>query len=134
MRETERREAEERQRLKASAKKAEAEALRKTAENKARQRQEQLQSLRSKAFAAARRKDSAAVKKAVWEDNVDAAGGEIGQGAEAFVKNRPADPKETLMHIAAKNGDLDFVEWLDSHSTDQLCPFPIRIADLLCRC
>ncbi|KAI0336488.1 hypothetical protein GY45DRAFT_1315875 [Cubamyces sp. BRFM 1775] len=117
-RDKERREAEERQRQKASAKKAEAEASRKSAENKARQRQEQLQTLRSKAFAAARRKDSAAVKKAVWEENVDAAGGEIRQGAEAFVKNGPADPEETLMHIAAKNGDLDLVEWLDSHSAD----------------
>ncbi|KAI9064390.1 hypothetical protein FKP32DRAFT_1591807 [Trametes sanguinea] len=117
-RERERREAEERQRQKASAKKAEAEASRKTAEQKARAKLQQLQATRSKIFAAARRKDFAAVKKGVWEDNVDAAGGELRTGAEAFVKSKPADPKETLLHIAAKNGDTDMVQWLGSHGAD----------------
>ncbi|KAI0670426.1 hypothetical protein C8Q78DRAFT_1079393 [Trametes maxima] len=117
-REQERREAEQRQRRKASAKKAEAEALRKNAEQKARAQQEQLQTVRSKTFAAARRKDAASVKKGVYEENVDAAGGEVRRGAEAFVKNVPVDPKETLMHIAAKSGDVDLVEWLGSHSAE----------------
>ncbi|OSD01559.1 hypothetical protein PYCCODRAFT_484974 [Trametes coccinea BRFM310] len=117
-RERVRREAEERQRQKASAKKAEAEASRKTAEQKARAKLQQLQATRSKVFATARRKDFAAVKKSVWEDNVDAAGGELRTGAEAFVKNKPADPKETLLHIAAKNGDTDMIQWLGSHGAD----------------
>ncbi|TBU50732.1 DnaJ domain-containing protein [Dichomitus squalens] len=117
-REQERREAEKRQRQKASAKKASAEASRKTAEEKARAQQEQLQTIRSQIFAAARKNDAAAVKKGVWEQNVDAAGGEIRKGSEAFVKTQPADPKETLLHIAAKNGDVDLVEWLDSHSAE----------------
>ncbi|KAI8998675.1 hypothetical protein BD414DRAFT_129948 [Trametes punicea] len=117
-RERERREAEERQRLKAFTKKAEAEASRKTAEQKARAQQEHLQSLRSKVFAAARRKDFATVKKGVYEENVDAAGGELRKGAEVFVKNPPADPKETLLQIAAKNGDLDLVQWLGSHGAE----------------
>ena len=47
---------------------------------------------------------------------MDAAGGEIRTGSEAFAKSQLADPKETLLHIAAKNGNLELVEWLDSHS------------------
>ncbi|KAI0362046.1 hypothetical protein OH77DRAFT_1584536 [Trametes cingulata] len=117
-REKERREAEERQRLKAFAKKAEAEAARKAAEQKARAQQEKLQATRSKVFAAARRGDAAAVRKGVWEENVDAAGGELRPGAAAFVKSPPADPKETLLHIAARNGDLALVQWLDAHSAE----------------
>lgn len=111
----ERREADERQRMKASAKKAEAETSRKNAEKKARALQEQLQTTRSKTFAAARRGDASAVRKGVWEDNVDAASGEVRKGADALVKSPPADPKQTLLHIAAKNGDADLVEWLASH-------------------
>ncbi|KAI0780983.1 hypothetical protein BD413DRAFT_608186 [Trametes elegans] len=117
-RERERREAEERQRLKAFAKKSEAEVLRKNAEQQARSQQQQLQTLRSNVFAAARRKDFAAVKKGIWEDNVDAAGGELRKGGEVLVQKAPADPKETLLHIAAKNGDVDLVEWLAAHSAD----------------
>lgn len=101
--------------MKASTKKAEAEASRKNAEKKARALQEQLQATRSKTFAAARRGDASAVRKGVWEDNVDAASGEVRKGADAFVKSPPADPKQTLLHIAAKNGDADLVEWLASH-------------------
>ena len=47
---------------------------------------------------------------------MDAAGGEIRTGSEASAKSQLADPKETLLHIAAKNGNLELVEWLDSHS------------------
>lgn len=114
---SERREAQKRQRTKASAKKASAEASRKTAEEKVRAQQEQMQTLRSQIFDAARKGDAATVRKGVWEQNVDAAGGEIRQGSEAFAKSRPADPKETLMHIAARNGDLDLVEYLGKYST-----------------
>ena len=78
--------------------------------------QQRGQALRSATFAAARRGDAKQVKKGVYEDNVDAAGGEVKKGCEEFVTTPPADPKETLMHIAAKNGDADLVEWLDAHS------------------
>lgn len=60
--------------------------------------------------------DATKVKKGVWEDNVDAAGGEVKRGCEAFVTHSPADPKETLLHIAAKNGDAELVQWLEAHS------------------
>lgn len=112
----ERREAEERQRMKALNKKAQAAASQRSAEQKARAQQEHLQMLRSDVFTAARRGDIEKVKKGIWEQNVDASGGEIRTGAEALVKSRPQDPQETLMHIAAKNGDAELVEWLDSHS------------------
>ncbi|PIL23961.1 hypothetical protein GSI_13712 [Ganoderma sinense ZZ0214-1] len=117
-RELERREAQKRQRVKASAKKASAEASRKTAEEKARAQQEQMQTLRSQIFAAARKGDAATVRKGVWEQNVDAAGGEMLKGYDASVKSRPTDTQETLMHIAARNGDLDLVECLGKYSAD----------------
>ena len=56
------------------------------------------------------------MKKGIWEDNVDAAGGEVKKGSEEFVSKMPADSLETLMHIAASIGDADFVQWLDDHS------------------
>lgn len=113
---SERREAEERQKMKATHKKAQAEATKKSAQQKARAQQERLQTLRSEVFAAARRGDVANVKKGVWEDNVDAAGGEMRKGAESFVKPLPKDPHETLLHIATMRGDAELVEWLDMHS------------------
>ncbi|KAI0748076.1 hypothetical protein C8Q80DRAFT_1170004 [Daedaleopsis nitida] len=117
-RERQRREAGERQRKKNSAKKAEAAASRMTVEQKVRTQQEQAQTRRSDVFAAARRKNADVVKKGVWEDNVDASGVEILKGSEGFVKDPPADVKETLLHIASNNGDLDLVQWLDSHSAE----------------
>jgi hypothetical protein len=54
------------------------------------------------------------VKKGVWEDEVDAAGGEVKTGCEEYVTS-PKDRKETLLHIAARNGDFELVEWLDAH-------------------
>ncbi|EGN93280.1 hypothetical protein SERLA73DRAFT_189828 [Serpula lacrymans var. lacrymans S7.3] len=74
--------------------------------------------LRSAVFTAARSKDTEKVKKGVWEDNVDPSGGEIKAGCEEFVHVHPKDPQETLLHIAAFNGDADMVEWLDAHSAD----------------
>src|ERR1700734_879804 len=106
---TERREAEQRQKIKKANKKGQAEASRKKAENAARTQQQRAQSLRSATFAAARVGDAKQVKKGVYEDNVDAAGGEVKKGCEEFVTTPPTDPTETLMHIAVKNGDADLV-------------------------
>ena len=57
------------------------------------------------------------MKKGVWEDEVDAAGGEIKKGCESFVESPPKDLRETLSHIAAAKGDVDLVKWLDTHGT-----------------
>ncbi|KAH7889399.1 DnaJ-domain-containing protein [Phlebopus sp. FC_14] len=118
MRDKERREAEERQRAKAASKKAEAEKQRKKAAQTAQAQQQRAQTLRSAAFAAARAGDATQVKKGVWEDGVDPAGGEVRVGCERYVKEQPQDPKETLLHIATQKGDVDLVEWLDAHSAD----------------
>lgn len=117
-REREKKEAEERQRMKAFNKKAQAAASQKSAEQKARAQREHLQALRSEIFTAARRGDPEKVKKGVWEDNVDAAGGEVRKGSEDFLQSLPEDKSETLMHIAAKNGDADLIEWLDTHGAE----------------
>ncbi|KAI9570462.1 hypothetical protein HD554DRAFT_2018480 [Boletus coccyginus] len=118
MRENERKEAEERQRAKAASKKAETESQRKKAAETAQLQQQRVQTLRSATFAAARAGDASKVKKGVWEDEVDPAGGEIKMGRENYVAVHPEDPMETLSHIAAQNGDTDLVEWLDAHSAD----------------
>ncbi|KAI0030386.1 hypothetical protein K488DRAFT_7394, partial [Vararia minispora EC-137] len=73
---------------------------------------------RSDIFAAARCGDSDKVRKGVWEDDVDAAGGEVKARHEKFVKVMPADRSETLLHIAAKKGDANLVEWLNAHGAD----------------
>ncbi|KAF8969839.1 hypothetical protein BDZ97DRAFT_1914962 [Flammula alnicola] len=117
-REQERLEAEQRQKSKIEAKKAQAEAARRSSEERAKEIQRKAQETRSSVFAAARRGESEKVKKGVWENAVDAAGGEIKSGCSTFVKNKPQDLQETLLHIATKNGDLDLVKWLDSHSAD----------------
>ena len=75
------------------------------------------QEIRSAVFDAARKGNPESVKKGIWADGVDAAGGEIKPGCANFVKNPPEDPMETLMHISATKGDLDLIKWLDSHST-----------------
>ena len=110
-----RRDAEKRRETKAAKKKVQAEASRKSAEEKARAQQERVQVLRSVVFAAARSGDAKKVQKGVWEDSVDAAGGEIKPGCEAFLKSKPKDPLETLSHIVASNGDAELFEWLDTH-------------------
>jgi hypothetical protein len=112
----ERMEAEKRQKAKQSQKKAKAKSDRQTAEKAAQNLLQLSQATRSAAFAAARSGDAARVKKGVWEDGVDATGGEIKPGCEAFLPQTPQDPRETLLHIAAKNGDSDLVQWLDAHS------------------
>lgn len=79
------------------------------------------QKKRSKVFERARNGDAAAVKKGVWEDNVDAAGGEPLAGMEndsSFLGHHAGqvDHNETLLHILAKHGDRQTVEWLLDHS------------------
>lgn len=118
MRETERKEAEQRKREKSASKKAEAEARRRKAAESLEVRQRRAQTLRSVAFAAARAGDAQRVKKAIWEDLVDPAGGEVKLGCDSFIRTQPQDPTETLLHIATQNGDVDLVKWLDAHSAD----------------
>ncbi|KAI0699695.1 hypothetical protein BC835DRAFT_524043 [Cytidiella melzeri] len=115
----ERQEAEKRQKEKASKKKAKAEQSRMAAVDKVRVQQQQSQSLRSAVFAAARSGDAEAVKRGVWQDAVDAAGGEAKNGCESWVNPPPHDPHETLTHIAASRGDSNLLEWLDTHGADQ---------------
>ncbi|KAL4251744.1 hypothetical protein ABKN59_004501 [Abortiporus biennis] len=117
-REKEKRDAEARQQKKANERKAQFEASKKAAEDKAREQQERIQRLRSAVFASARRGDFEKVEKGVWEDNVDAAGGEIKNGSEIFVKSPPKDLSETLLHIAASKGNVKMVEWLDTHGAE----------------
>jgi hypothetical protein len=78
------------------------------------------QKKRSKVFERARNGDAAAVKKGVWEDNVDAAGGEPLAGMEndaSFLGQHGGQVgHETLLHIFAKHGDRQTVEWLLDHS------------------
>lgn len=118
MREKERKEAEQRKREKSASKKAEAEVRRRKAAESLEAQQRRSQTLRSAAFTAARAGDTQQVKKAIWEDSVDPAGGEVKLGCESFVKEQPQDPTETLLHIATQNGDVDLVKWLDAHSAD----------------
>ncbi|KAJ7219483.1 DnaJ-domain-containing protein [Mycena pura] len=117
-REREREAAEERQKAKVEAKKANAQAHRSKAEAAARAAQQQLQIKRSSVFSAARAGKHDKVKAGVWAESVDAAGGEVKAGCEVFVKNKPNDPQETLLHIAARNGDKELVSWLDTHGAD----------------
>ena len=76
--------------------------------------------MRSSVFSAARAGHSDKVKKGIWEAAVDAAGGETKPGCATYVKVAPKDPNETLLHIATRHGDLDLVEWLDSHGKPEL--------------
>lgn len=108
--------ADERQKVKTEQKKAQAEAQRQKAEKTARALRQKIQKTRSAVFAAARIGDAAKVKKGIWEDDVDAAGGEVKTGCDEFVNPKPKDSQEALLHIATKNGDLELVQWLDAHS------------------
>ena len=112
--------AEKRQKQKQEEKKSKAEKERKKAEEASKQRFQKSQKLRSEVFKAAREGNIAKVKQGIWENSVDATGGEVRPGGEEFVKVKPKDPKETLLHIAAKRDDLDLIEWLDSHGMSQL--------------
>ena len=89
--------------------------------------QEKVQALRSSVFAAARNGDADAVKKGIWEQDVDPSGGEIKPGCDHLVRQKPKDTKETLLHIAARLDNKDLLEWLASHSA-----YPSLVACLLC--
>lgn len=110
--------ADERKKTKKQNRKAQAEVQRQKAEQTAREQQCRVQLARSAVFGAARDGDAAKVKKGVWEDDVDAAGGEVKVECQAFVQMPPKDSKETLLHIASRNGDVDLVQWLDDHGAD----------------
>jgi hypothetical protein len=113
---------EQRRKSKAEAKRAEAEALRVSAAQQVRIQQQKSQALRSEMFEAARRGDAKHVRKAIWEDGVDAAGGEVKPGMDGFVQVALSDHKETPLHIAVIHGDLALVEWLDRHSKPRYRP------------
>ncbi|KAL5529761.1 hypothetical protein ACEPAG_5746 [Sanghuangporus baumii] len=111
-------EAEERQKQRNLNKRARAEAAKQEAARKALLLQQQMQQKRSAVFAAARCGDAEAVKKGIWEDSVDAAGGEIRPGSEEFVPLHPQDISETLLHIAVANMNVELVEWLVNHNAE----------------
>lgn len=107
------RRAAQRQKSKAAKRSAAYVQSRTEAEQKAVKIKLEHQELRSKTFSAARRGDFSAVRKYIYEDAVDAAGPERipdnGQGAVSV-------SKETLLHIAASQKDLQLVPWLIDHS------------------
>ncbi|KAK0441916.1 DnaJ-domain-containing protein [Armillaria borealis] len=110
--------AEQRQKEKLKAKMSEAAAQRRQAKQAIRAHLQKAQALRSAVFAAAREGNATKVKAGVWEDDVDAAGGEIKRDCEKFVSQKPNDPQETLLHITALKGDHELVTWLDAHNAD----------------
>ena len=117
-----------RQKEKAERKRDKAKRDRQSAAKTLASQQEKMQALRSKVFAAARTGDADAVKKGVWEQDIDPSGGEIKPGCDHLVRQKPADLHETLLHIAARHGDKDLVEWLGSHSPSSFSrwwPHPI---------
>ncbi|KAK0196763.1 DnaJ-domain-containing protein [Armillaria mellea] len=110
--------AEQRRKEKLKAKKARAAVQRRQAKQAIRTHLQKAQALRSAVFAAAREGNATKVKAGVWEDEVDAAGGEIKRECEKFVSKKPRDPQETLLHIAALKGDHELVTWLDVHNAN----------------
>ncbi|KAJ8519514.1 hypothetical protein ONZ45_g3589 [Pleurotus djamor] len=117
-REREQKLAEKRQEAKRKNKKAAATNQKKHARDVLRSKQRESQVLRSQVFAAARANDVATVKRGIWEQGVDASGGEIKVGCEEFIQSPVADKQETLLHIAAMNGDTELVKWLDAHNAE----------------
>lgn len=111
----ERQQAQDRRKQKKATKKAQAEAKAQKEEQKVQILKERAQTLRSDIFQAARERNSAKVKDGISDFSVDASGGEVRTGCEKFVKVLPNDLQETLLHIAAKNGDADLVAYLDRH-------------------
>lgn len=110
-----------RQKEKAKRKREKAQQDRHTAARVLASQREKMQVLRSEVFAAARIGDASTVKRGVWEQDVDPSGGEIKPGCDHLVREKPTDPCETLLHIAARHGDKDLLEWLGSHSQFLLC-------------
>lgn len=116
-REEEARKAANRKAAKANKKKSENEERLKKDAERVKDAKLQAQVKRSRVFTNARKGDSEGVKRGIWEDCVDASGGEIFDTEELEGFAPPVDPKETLLHIAARLGDNVLVEWLVDHST-----------------
>lgn len=112
----ERIQSDERQKQRAIKKKEKAEANRKAAEAHARAQSGHAQKLRSAAFAAARRGDAAEVRRLVWDESVNAGGGEVLDDMNSALDKKPKDGAETLLHIAAIQGNVELVEWLVKRS------------------
>jgi hypothetical protein len=115
-REEEARKAADRKAAKANKRKAKNEERVKKDTQRIKNAKLQAQAKRSQLFTNARKGDSEAVKKGIWEDCVDAAGGEILDTEELEGFAQPADPREALLHIAARLGDNVLVGWLIDHS------------------
>jgi hypothetical protein len=81
------------------------------------------QALRSSIFAAAKKGDAEAVKKGIYEDEVDAAGPEMLPGSDSKEAMKGANALETLLHIVVDNGDTKLAEWLLDHSQFHLFIF-----------
>jgi hypothetical protein len=115
---TEKAAGEKRRKAKKVKKKVTAEESKKSAEAAAVALLQRSQGTRSAVFAAARIGNAAGVQKGVWEESVDAAGGEVLPGAVAFVQQPPKDVQQTLLHIAAAKGDTGLIKWLIEHNAE----------------
>jgi hypothetical protein len=93
---------------------------------------------RSDVFKLARSGDAEGVKKGIWEQNVDAAGGEclVGMGDDPIFlessKDAGYDLKETLLHIFARHGELEMVKWLIDHSTSSIFLYSLSKQSNVC--
>ena len=72
------------------------------------------QKIRSAIFISARAGRWEQVKKRILEDHIDADGREVLTGLEEITP-KPKDPKETLLHLAAKAGVMSIFKWLVDH-------------------
>ena len=72
------------------------------------------QKMRSAIFISARAGRWEQVKKRILEDRIDTDGGEVLTGLEEITP-KPKDPKETLLHLAAKAGIMSVFKWLVDH-------------------
>ena len=130
---TESAKAAERRQSKKTAKRDRANAEREAAATRAREAKTLAQSKRSAVFAAAREGRSDVVRRAVWEEGVAESGGEAITADYALPAG--VDRLETLLHIAAKRGDLELVRWLigqgsaaDDRDSADLTPFHAALA------
>ncbi|KAG8938173.1 hypothetical protein FRC03_007542, partial [Tulasnella sp. 419] len=109
-----------RRKAKANAKNAEWQAAKAKAIAEKRQALARRQATRTTVFEAARRGDSAAVKRGVRDDFAIATGGEIFNDEVKFDMNskpKDWDRNETLLHIAVEKGDKGLVSWLLENGT-----------------